>query len=186
MNVTMKTAVVLAIGATASYGALNAGTAEAASMVNFSYNYNEADLNFDGLDLVISGSVEGDVMGNTVTNLSNLVATLTDFSGQATPSPVSLMFNTSALQNFTLDGSGLFLSFLGTGANSSITAALNNTGFGFAAEASYPDGFSELDAQFAPNAWQTNVTPVPTPALLPGLLALGGAIRRRTRQQEAA
>lgn len=187
MKVTVKAALLVAIGTAAGCGVLNIEAAEAAS-VKFSYDYVNDALNSTGLDLLLEGTVEGDIVGNQVTNLTNLVATLTD---KKTPSAgtFGLKFVNGATQNFTLNGSGLLLSFQElTDAN--VTTRLNLSGAGgLFAQSQLPGPIQSRDiTQGIWNAQVQTSTEIPTPALLPGLMLMGGALRRRLRRnsEEAA
>ncbi len=188
MKIAAKAVFTVVVGATVAYGTLSVGSAEAASVINFSYEYNNdfkaPDL---GQRLLISGTVTGDIVdGNRVANLTNLSALLQDLSGSVGGSPFSLKLINNPITSaiFTLDGTGLDLSFQGM-FDPNITAALNFNGPIFA-QATLPGGSSFVEDDVFGN-WQTSIQPataVPTPALLPGVIAMGGAMRRRLRRKQ--
>ncbi|MDJ0509215.1 MAG: hypothetical protein QNJ64_08190 [Crocosphaera sp.] len=95
------------IAATASLGLslLGANAAQAASF-NFSYTFDPSS-NGNNLPVFVNGMVDGDLVGNTLTNVSNIMAEVTVDTGASIVSLATFNDAQFLTRMFTLDGVGV-------------------------------------------------------------------------------
>ncbi|HEY9699679.1 MAG TPA: PTPA-CTERM sorting domain-containing protein [Trichocoleus sp.] len=182
------------IGAAAIGLSVGSVTSAEAASFSFSYNFLSGES--------ISGAIDGDLQpdNNTVSNLRNLSAT---YSGQ--PGTQFTFVPSSFKPFFTLSGSSFrfygfandpttltsqpnFGFFLGNPSNSN--GATVGTFFTNKSSISFPFGVNQKEAEnFSASRWTATAipAPVPTPALLPGLLGMGvAALRKRKNDRSEA
>lgn len=121
------------------------------------------------------------------TNNTNLIWDSFRFNLNASGNPnnrptfVEGTFNSNAFLNAFVDINQDFLEFSGGSVNIGQTV---NFAFSVLAPAGFNPGSGQFDIDERPFGTQAG-TPIPTPALLPGLLAMGvGALRKRKGEQE--
>ncbi|NJM56877.1 MAG: PTPA-CTERM sorting domain-containing protein [Synechococcales cyanobacterium RU_4_20] len=173
-----------ALAAVVVGGLLSAGAAEAAN-ISFSYKFS-ADPSAS-----IEGIISGDIVGTKVENI-NLASSAAEFRKGST----QILLNFIQANPFSLDTANpldLKLIWTDAGGNSSFFVDTSAVKTPFAGAFSVNPSLALLDTTFG--TWNTLTqpgsqppTPVPTPALLPGLMLMGGALRRRLRRnsEEAA
>lgn len=154
----------------------------------FSYTLNGINTKFGSGGFANNRTVtveiyNGAPSAGTLLRSANFTALINQFSGGTFAS-----LNLTAGQNYFIgfrNVSSLGVNFT----NESGATALSSLRYGFANNGSYPDSFNFIPNTQAILQFTQNSTPIPTPALLPGLAGLGIAAwrkRRANQEQEAS
>lgn len=175
MNMIKKAALAAAVAGSV----MSAGAAEAANIF-FTYTFNSDPT------ASLQGVVQGDIVGNLVENI-NLAGSAAEFRQGSTQIP--LTFN--SFNPFSLDTNNpLEIVLTLTDANGDDAFFVDTSASAmFAGALSVGNSIAITDTSLG--VWNTitqpgSATPIPTPALLPGLLAMGAAARRRLNSKNEA